>query len=135
MHGIVLTAAYSNFFYCRRAWEHLQFPVEDTNGEEDSEELTATDVKQLERLLKDEQLDSLALMIRRLVQESRKRSAPDQYRLFLSELSRSSPVCGMLQVYKNFLAYHFTMLSCYPQVAGNDDVIQVIMQSCTVHSS
>ena len=38
MHGIVLTAAYSNLFYCRRAWEHLQFPVEDTNGEEDSEE-------------------------------------------------------------------------------------------------
>ena len=61
------------------------------------QQLTATEIRRLIRLLEGEQLDVFAKMIDRLGKGS-ERLAPEPYRAFLSELSRSTPVCGMLQV-------------------------------------
>lgn len=60
-------------------------------------QLTSADLQQLDRLLRAEDLSSFAEVIQRLVHENG-RSSPEPYRLFLSELSRSSPICGLLQV-------------------------------------
>ena len=54
------------------------------------------EIRRLIRLLEGEQLDVFA-MIDTLGKGS-ERLAPEPYRAFLSELSRSTPVCGMLQV-------------------------------------
>ena len=61
------------------------------------QQLTTTEIRRLIRLLEGEQLDVFAKMIDRLGKGS-ERLAPEPYRAFLSELSRSTPVCGMLQV-------------------------------------
>ena len=60
-------------------------------------QLSVADFRQLVCLLEGENLHPLSQMVRRMV-EGRQRVAPEPYKEFLNELSRNSPVCGMLQV-------------------------------------
>ena len=61
-------------------------------------ELTAAKFRQMKKFLHEEGAKPLADLISRLSSESGCHTSPQPFREFLSELSRNSPVCGLLQV-------------------------------------
>ncbi len=60
--------------------------------------LTETEVKSLCSSHKNEQFKCLADLVSRVISETRSRTCPEPYREFLSEIARSSPACGLLQL-------------------------------------
>ena len=73
-----------------------------------SSDLTLTEFRELKSLLHKEGASPLADLLERLWQETRKCTSPQVYREFFCELSKSTPVCGMLQA------------------AGNQDALQIV---------
>ena len=69
-------------------------------------DLTLAEFRELKSLLHKEGASPLANLLERLWQETRKRTSPQVYREFLCELSKSTPVCGMLQAAGNQDALH-----------------------------
>ncbi len=60
--------------------------------------LTEAEVRSLYSSLKKENLKCLVDLVSRLILEAQTRSCPEPYREFLSEIARSSPACGLLQL-------------------------------------
>ena len=82
-------------------------------------ELTTTELKQLQSLLKKEGADTLAHIIRRLSSQSTRRLAPHTYRELFFELSLNTPICGIFQVAGNEAAIEVVQL-----VASGADIRQ-----------
>lgn len=82
--------------------------TKDRKRQQSPKELTTTEFRQLQKLLKEEGATTLTSLITRLVSESKCRSSPESFREFFSELSRNTPVCGLLQA------------------AGSNDVLSII---------
>ena len=93
--------------------------TKDRKGQQSPTELTATEFRQLKKLLQDEGPKPLAELISRLSSESGCRSSPQPFREFLSELSHNSPVCGLLQV-----AGNQEVLTIMEAIASGVDVTQ-----------
>ena len=71
-------------------------------------ELTTSELKQLQSLLKKEGANTLAQVIRCLSSQSTRRLAPQPYCEFFFELSLNTPICGIFQI------------------AGNEEAIEVV---------
>ena len=71
-------------------------------------ELSRTEFRQLCTILKSDGFQQLSVVLQRLQAASTRRSAPAEYRAFLSEVARNSPACGLAQV------------------AGNKEVIKIL---------
>ena len=61
-------------------------------------QLTLAEFNQLCRSLSEDGFHSLATLLRRLKQQTRKNLAPEEYRSFLAEVARSSLACGLIQI-------------------------------------
>ena len=60
--------------------------------------LTATELASLKASLSKDWFQALADLVVRLCSEHNSRTCPEQYREFLSELARNTPVCGLIQI-------------------------------------
>ena len=64
-------------------------------------ELTISELKQLQSLLKKEGANTLAQIIRHLSSQSTRRLAPQPYHELFLELSLNTPICGIFQIAGN----------------------------------
>ena len=105
-------------------------------------DLTTSELKQLQSLLKKEGANTLAQIIRRLPSQSTRRLAPQPYHELFFELSLNTPVCGIFQITGNEEAIEVVQLvasgvdisQCQYQV-GRTETASICSSYLSVYSS